>query len=208
MGWSDKYKKSIDCNNPKGFSQKAHCAGRKIRKENMKLLELKEVIRDLIQERSVNAISKAQQKNASDIEKALDFYKKNKNTDKAKAFIKVLKKLGEDKKKLEKEMDDKISSLYKNADYKGPIDEASSIWKIFDQKQKLYDEAMDIEMDMKSISKVIGQIYKDMEQEAEPSGGKVADKYGKQLNNLEKVYKKRKMELKKVFAKIDKLERY
>lgn len=28
-GWSAKYKKSIDCNNPKGFSQKAHCAGRK-----------------------------------------------------------------------------------------------------------------------------------------------------------------------------------
>ncbi len=26
-GWSEKYKKSIDCNNPKGFSQKAHCAG-------------------------------------------------------------------------------------------------------------------------------------------------------------------------------------
>ena len=30
--WSDKYKKSINCNNPKGFSQKAHCAGRKKRK--------------------------------------------------------------------------------------------------------------------------------------------------------------------------------
>ena len=28
-GWSKKYKRSIDCNNPKGFSQKAHCAGRK-----------------------------------------------------------------------------------------------------------------------------------------------------------------------------------
>ncbi len=28
-GWSDKYKKSIDCSNPKGFSQKAHCDGRK-----------------------------------------------------------------------------------------------------------------------------------------------------------------------------------
>jgi hypothetical protein len=27
--WSDKYKKSIDCNNPKGFSQKAHCQGKK-----------------------------------------------------------------------------------------------------------------------------------------------------------------------------------
>ena len=32
--WSQKYKNSIDCNNPKGFSQKAHCAGKN---ENMKL---------------------------------------------------------------------------------------------------------------------------------------------------------------------------
>ncbi len=29
--WSAKYKKSIDCSNPKGFSQKAHCQGRKKR---------------------------------------------------------------------------------------------------------------------------------------------------------------------------------
>ena len=28
-GWSDKYKKSINCDNPKGFSQRAHCQGRK-----------------------------------------------------------------------------------------------------------------------------------------------------------------------------------
>jgi hypothetical protein len=27
--WSEKYKKSINCNNPKGFSQKAHCQGKK-----------------------------------------------------------------------------------------------------------------------------------------------------------------------------------
>jgi len=27
--WSQKYKSSIDCSHPKGFSQKAHCAGRK-----------------------------------------------------------------------------------------------------------------------------------------------------------------------------------
>ena len=26
--WSEKYKRSIDCDNPKGFSQRAHCAGR------------------------------------------------------------------------------------------------------------------------------------------------------------------------------------
>jgi hypothetical protein len=29
--WSNKYKRSINCNNPKGFSQKAHCQGRKKR---------------------------------------------------------------------------------------------------------------------------------------------------------------------------------
>ena len=29
MGWSEKYKKSIDCDNPKGFSQRAHCQGLK-----------------------------------------------------------------------------------------------------------------------------------------------------------------------------------
>ena len=27
--WSQKYKRSINCSNPQGFSQKAHCAGRK-----------------------------------------------------------------------------------------------------------------------------------------------------------------------------------
>ena len=27
--WSKKYKKSINCSHPKGFSQKAHCAGKK-----------------------------------------------------------------------------------------------------------------------------------------------------------------------------------
>ena len=42
-GWSDKYKKSIDCNNPKGFSQKAHCAGRK-KKENVMSSKLEELV--------------------------------------------------------------------------------------------------------------------------------------------------------------------
>ena len=123
MGWSNKYKKSIDCNNPKGFSQKAHCAGRKKRKESvMKLSELKSQIRLAINERSINAIAKAQQKNAADIEKALDFYKKNKHTDKKDAFIKVLKKLGDEKKKLSKEMDVAVSSKLRNVGYEGPLD--------------------------------------------------------------------------------------
>ena len=36
--WTKKYKKSIDCSNPKGFSQRAHCAGKKKKK---KVKELK-----------------------------------------------------------------------------------------------------------------------------------------------------------------------
>jgi len=37
--WTKKYKKSIDCSNPKGFSQKAHCAGKKKRKKNESVQE-------------------------------------------------------------------------------------------------------------------------------------------------------------------------
>lgn len=37
--WSVKYKKSINCSNPKGFSQKAHCAGKKKRRKMYKEVE-------------------------------------------------------------------------------------------------------------------------------------------------------------------------
>jgi Domain of unknown function (DUF6321) len=35
--WSQKYKKSINCSHPKGFSQKAHCAGRKKHNESVEM---------------------------------------------------------------------------------------------------------------------------------------------------------------------------
>jgi len=51
--WSEKYKKSIDCNNPKGFSQKAHCAGKKKKSENlMKLTKSK--LKEMIEEEYFN----------------------------------------------------------------------------------------------------------------------------------------------------------
>ena len=34
--WTDEYKRSINCNAPKGFSQKAHCAARAKRKKGEK----------------------------------------------------------------------------------------------------------------------------------------------------------------------------
>jgi len=36
MSWSQDYKKSIDCDSPKGFSQRAHCQGRKKRLKDVK----------------------------------------------------------------------------------------------------------------------------------------------------------------------------
>lgn len=59
MSWSKDYKKSIDCNNPKGFSQKAHCDGREARKRGEKTKSksvsemnenLKEVIIEILTE--------------------------------------------------------------------------------------------------------------------------------------------------------------
>jgi hypothetical protein len=35
--WSQKYKDSIDCHHPKGFSQKAHCAGKKKHNESVEM---------------------------------------------------------------------------------------------------------------------------------------------------------------------------
>ena len=52
MSWSTKYKKSIDCNNAKGFSQKAHCRARKLRQagKNTKSRPIKEFYKQAIQE--------------------------------------------------------------------------------------------------------------------------------------------------------------
>jgi len=61
MGWSDKYKKSIDCDNPKGFSQRAHCQGRK--------KKLKEQLKPF---KTVAQIAKKHRMDVSFIQKQLD----------------------------------------------------------------------------------------------------------------------------------------
>ena len=54
MSWSDKYKRSIDCSNPKGFSQRAHCQGRKKRVQEDR--ELKSFMQ-FISEQNENTIN-------------------------------------------------------------------------------------------------------------------------------------------------------
>ena len=53
--WSQKYKQSINCNNPKGFSQKAHCAGRTKKETIMNLKTLvKETIKEVVTEKKLD----------------------------------------------------------------------------------------------------------------------------------------------------------
>jgi len=59
MGWSEKYKKSIDCSSPKGFSQKAHCQGKKKNETTMKLSELKEAIREVSRKKFYESLNEA-----------------------------------------------------------------------------------------------------------------------------------------------------
>jgi hypothetical protein len=61
MGWSEKYKKSINCDNPKGFSQKAHCQGRK--------KKLEEQLKPF---KTVEQIAKKHRMDVSFIQKQLD----------------------------------------------------------------------------------------------------------------------------------------
>jgi hypothetical protein len=61
MSWSDKYKRSIDCDNPKGFSQRAHCQGRK--------KKLKEQLKPY---KTVEQIAKKHRLDVSFIQKQLD----------------------------------------------------------------------------------------------------------------------------------------
>jgi len=86
--------------------------------------------------------------------------------------------------------------------------EASSVWKRFDKLQRLYGHTMDIEMDMKNITNDLKLAHREMEQEAEPEGGPIADRYADQIYKLEKEYSKQKKLLKKYFREIDRLERY
>ena len=74
--WSKKQKKSVNCNNPKGFSQKAHCAGRKARQAG-KTTQSKSVSEGAVPDNSVIRIVNkllAGPMPASDLRKQMDAY--------------------------------------------------------------------------------------------------------------------------------------
>jgi hypothetical protein len=56
--WSAKYKRSINCNNPKGFSQRAHCQGRKKKANEEYTKDGKYVIRAMTYEAQMDEVGK------------------------------------------------------------------------------------------------------------------------------------------------------
>ena len=76
--------------------------------------------------------------------------------------------------------------------YKGDIDKAYQDLVLRTRLKEVidYDEALTLRGMKAEIEAEIAQLYRDMEQEAEPEGGEIADYYGGQLNKLEdRLYK-------------------
>ena len=69
-------------------------------------------------------------------------------------------------------------------------------------------EAMDIEDEMRETSAEIQQLLGDMEQEAEPGGGPTADRYGRELEALEKQHKDLRAEYDHVMNAIDEFDQH
>ncbi len=82
--------------------------------------------------------------------------------------------------------------------YKVKKDVLLSMQKLFTQREDVnealdFEDVMYLRDEQKDLEDRIAQLYRDMEQEAEPEGGEIADYYGNQLNKLEdKLYRVKK----------------
>ena len=74
----------------------------------------------------------------------------------------------------------------------------------FDKYLSLLDAQTDIGQDIKDKAREMAQTLRDMEQEAEPEGGKVADRYGSIMMKQEKEYAKLKAKKAKIDARVEK----
>ena len=91
--WSQKYKKSIDCSNPKGFSQKAHCQGRKKKmkehiEEAVKMTALEKFRKAAAEREKKHAeIEKNRSKDGSGLTAAIDRLSKQVNKEEVEQIV-------------------------------------------------------------------------------------------------------------------------
>ena len=87
------------------------------------------------------------------------------------------------------------------------IDEAlpkfTSLVQAFDYIQRLRGESMDLEQTMRSTLADIQDLQRDMEQEAEPAGGPIANRYAKEIEALENKHKELRAQFAAIMAEID-----
>lgn len=74
----------------------------------------------------------------------------------------------------------------------------------FNKYMDLLDSQSDITIDIANYVEIMAQTLRDMEQEAEPEGGAIADKYGSIMMKQEKEYTKLKAKKAKIDARIEK----
>ena len=74
----------------------------------------------------------------------------------------------------------------------------------FDKYMDLLDDQRFIDQEIKDMAEQMAQTLRDMEQEAEPEGGKIADKYGSIMMKQEKEYAKLKAKKAKIDARLEK----
>jgi hypothetical protein len=80
--WSEKYKRSINCSNPKGFSQKAHCQGKKKTSEDVvegaaELLKAEmQLVRHIEKELERHGYQKGTDEYTTVFNHTLDYYRK------------------------------------------------------------------------------------------------------------------------------------
>lgn len=125
--------------------------------------------------------------NEDEVQKRLDAEKAIKSTLKdeggaagIKPLAKAVKKLGISKDELLKMIKKVVGvAKHKHGDYiSTPINEID------------YDEALTLRGMLADLKKEREQLFRDMEQEAEPEGGPIADRYGSELNKIEdRMYK-------------------
>ena len=72
-----------------------------------------------------------------------------------------------------------------------------SLVQAFDYIQRLRGQSMDLEQTMRSTLADIQDLQRDMEQEAEPEGGPIADKYAREMEYLKRQYNKTNLAWKK-----------
>ena len=81
-----------------------------------------------------------------------------------------------------------------------------SLVQAFDYIQGLRGQSMDLEQTMRSTLADIQDLQRDMEQEAEPEGGPIADKYAREMEYLKRQYNKTKAEFERVMDEVDEFD--